>query len=67
MFTHTQQKYTTFHQKRLHVDFLQDILVMYKDKVLIGKIEVVSYIPDYMIPVDFCQKISPSLILQLET
>ena len=42
----------------LHVDFLQDDFVMYKDKVLIRKIEIIPIIADYIIPVDCFQKIN---------
>ena len=39
----------------LHVKFIQDSFVMYNDKVLIHKQEVITHIPDYKIPVYFCQ------------
>ena len=52
----------------LHDDFIQDGLVMYRNKILILKREVIPPIHDYMIPVAFCQnKINPSFILQLMT
>ena len=47
-----------FIKKRLHVDCLRDRFVMYKDKVIISKRELIPPIPDYMLPVDFCKKIN---------
>ena len=38
----------------VHGNFIQDGFVMYNDKVLIRKPEVITPITDYMIPVDFC-------------
>ena len=39
-------------KNRMHVDFLQDGFVVYKNKLIIRKIEVIPIITDYMIPVD---------------
>ena len=38
----------------LRVNFLQDAFVMYNDKLLICKREVVPPIPDYIILIDLC-------------
>ena len=51
-----------FIKKRLHIDCIQDSFVMYKNKEIIRKIEVIPPITDYMIPMDCCQKIHPSLL-----
>ena len=40
---------------------------MYNDTVIILKLEVITPIPDYMIPVDFCQNIEPVINLLLMT
>ena len=45
-----------FIKNHLHVDCLQDGFVMYKNKVILFKIEVITPINAYMIPDDFCQK-----------
>ena len=42
-----------FIKKRLHVDCLQDGFVMYKNKVILRKIEFIPPIPDSMIPMYF--------------
>ena len=52
--------YITKH--RLNVDCLQGGFVMYKNKLILLKIEVINPITDSMIPVDYCQKISPIII-----
>ena len=44
-----------FIKNRLHVDCLQGGFVMYNDKVILLKIELIPPITDSMIPVDFCQ------------
>ena len=51
----------------LHVDYLQDGFVMYKNKIILLKREVVPHITDSMIPAGCCQKMYSSLILQLMT
>ena len=43
----------------LHVDCLLDGFVMYNNKVIIIEIEIITPIPDSMIPMDFCQKYLP--------
>ena len=45
-----------FIKNRLHVDFLQYCFVMYKNKVIIRKREVIPTIPNSVIHVYFCQK-----------
>ena len=45
-----------FIKNHLHVDYLQDGFVMYKNEEILLKKEVIPPIPDYMIPEDFCQK-----------
>ena len=39
----------------MHVDFIQAGFVLYKDKVILLKIEVIPHITDSMICMDFCQ------------
>ena len=46
-----------FIKNRLHVDCLQDSFVIYNDKLILHKREVIFNIPDYMIPVNYCKKI----------
>ena len=53
-----------FIKNRLHVDCIQDSFVMYNNKLILIKREVINPIIYYIIPVDFCKK-HPSLILQL--
>ena len=63
-------KYSTIYHissKLLRIDCLQDGFVVYNSKVILRKIEVISDIPDSMIPDDFCQKNHLSLIIQLIT
>ena len=48
-----------FIKNRLRVNFLQDGFVVYNDKVPIIKKELIPPIPEYMIPVDLCQKNKP--------
>ena len=52
-----------FIKNHLPVDCLQDVFVMYNNKVKLCKIEVIPVIHDSVIPVDCCKK-NPSLILQ---
>ena len=56
-----------FIKNLLHVDCRQDCFVMYNNKVIIFKREVIYPISDSMIPVDCCEKMHPSLISQLMT
>ena len=49
-------KISYFIKNCLHVDCLQDGFVVSNDKVILHKREVITPIPDSMIPVDFCQK-----------
>ena len=50
-------KYTPHFMKNCSpINCLQYGFVIYKDKVLIHKIEVIPHIPDSMIPVDFCKR-----------
>ena len=51
---------------RLHVDYLQDGNVMYNDKVIFLKREVLTHIHESMMPMD-CYQNNLSLILQLVT
>ena len=50
-----------------HVNFLKYGFVMYNNKVLIQKQDIIPTINDSMIPMDFCQKNNLSLILLLPT
>ena len=45
-----------FIKNHLRVNYLQDGFVMYNDKLLIFKQEVIPPIPDYIIPEDILQK-----------
>ena len=44
---------THFIKKRLHVNCIKDGFVMYNDKSLIFKRELIPLITDYIIPIDF--------------
>ena len=50
-----------FIKYRLYVDCLQDGFVMYNDKVISHKRELITHITNSTIPVDFFQK-NPSII-----
>ena len=41
-----------FIKNHIHVDFIQDGFVKYRDRLLIQKIEVITPVPGSMIPVD---------------
>ena len=68
-YTHNEifNKIPHFIKNRPRVNFLQDGFVMYNCTVLILKREVIHHIPDFIIPVYFCQKINPLLIFLLKT
>ena len=54
-------KYSTIYhissKNHLHVDCFQDVFVMYKNKLIFQKRDVITPIHDSMIPVDCCKKI----------
>ena len=58
-------KYSTIYhisiKKRLHIDCLQYGFVVYKHKVVHGKIEVIRPITDSFIPMDLCQNNPPTI------
>ena len=56
-----------FTRNRLRVHCIQVGFAMYKNKLILHKIEVINPIPYSMAPVNFCQKMHLSLILQLIT
>ena len=54
-----------FIKNHVHVDCLRHGFFVYKNKVIICKIGVITDLPDYMIPVGLFQIKYPSLNLQL--
>ena len=46
-----------FTKNRLHIDCLQYCFVMYKNKIIICRIEVINIITDSMIHVDLCKNL----------
>ena len=50
----------------LHINCLHDGFFMYTDKVIIQKWEFIPPIPDYMIPVDFCENNPPVIDLTID-